>query len=152
MPENKTKIIITRPSQWLNRARPIKILIDGTEGGFVSNGSSEEFIIGPGTHKLQCKMTWYYSPETDINIKEDEIIYLKTKSTAQFYWPLYFLLLIGVYISFTNKGPKATRPEWLLWVELLTIFPFVLYTLYYLTLGRKKYFKLEEDVNNVFAK
>ena len=152
MTENKTKIIITRSSQFLHRARLVKILIDGKEAGAVKNGSSEEFVVAPGSHKLQCKLSWYYSPESEVNIKQDEIIYLRTKSAATFYWPLYLLLLVGIFISYGYKSSASTRPEWVLWVQLICIFPFVLYVLYYLTLGRRKYFKLDEDVNNVFAK
>jgi len=152
MTENKTKIIITRTSVRMNRSRFMKILIDGKEAGAIKNASSEEFLVPAGTHKLQCNMSWYSGPEFEVNVKQDEIIYLKAKSTAKFYWPLYFLLLIGVFIGYVNKGPETSRPEWVLWVELITIFPFVIYVLYYLTLGRKKYFKLEEDLNNVFAK
>ena len=45
--ENKTKIIITRSAEWMNRLRPYTILIDGVQAGFVKNGSSEEFTISP---------------------------------------------------------------------------------------------------------
>lgn len=66
--ENKTKIIITRPSEWVNRLRPIRIFIDGTETASVKNGSSEEIAVSPGSHKIYGKLSWFYSPDFDFDI------------------------------------------------------------------------------------
>jgi hypothetical protein len=150
--ENKTKIILTRKSAWLNRLRPIRILIDRAEAGSISNGSSEEFVVDPGIHKIQCQLSWYQSREFDVDIKPDQIIYLKVRNAAKLYWPLYFLLLAAIFASFIYKGHQSDRPEWLLPAQILLMLPFILYVLYYISIGRKKYFAIEEDMDNVFAK
>jgi len=62
------------------------------------------------------------------------------------------LLLGGVFVSFLYRGRQAEKPEWLLWAQIFMIFPFALYSLYFLSLGRKKYFTITEDLDNVFAK
>jgi hypothetical protein len=150
--ESKTKIILTRSSEWMNRLRVYRVFIDGMEIGSVKNGSSEEFAVMPGAHKIQCKQTFYSSPEFDINLRQDEILYLRTRTAARLYWPLYFLLIAGIFIGFIIKNmSQGNRPDWLLWVQIATILPFVVYMLYYFTLGRKKFLMIEEDKENVFA-
>ena len=136
----------------MNRLRSYKIFIDGAEAGSVSNGSSEELIVAPGDHKIQCRLSWYYSPQFDVSSRQDEIIYLRTRSSLRLYWPLYFLLIAGLLIGFfLKKSFTDYRPVWLIWAQFATILPFVLYMLYYLTLGRKNYLMIEEDKENVFA-
>jgi len=150
--ENKTKIIITRPSEWVNRLRPIRIFIDGKETISVKNGSSEELVVAPGNHHIYGRLSFFYSEHFGINIKQDEIIYLRVRSSLRLYWPLYFLLIAGIVIGLLLKNSMPDkRPAWILWVQLATILPFILYMLYYLTLGRKKYLVIEDDKDNVFA-
>ena len=148
--DNKTKIIITRGSEWLNRLRPYAIFIDGNQAGAVKNNSSEEFIVEPGTHKLYCKLAYYQSAEFTVDIKQDEIVYLRTKNALRFYWPLYILLAIGLVLSVLNRHSTTGPITWpyLQWVFIL---PFLLYVLYYLTAGRKKYILIEKDKNNIFS-
>jgi hypothetical protein len=148
--ENKTKIIITRSSEWMNRLRSYTIFIDGMPAGFVKNGSSEEFIVTPGVHKLQAKLGFFYSKEFSANVGVDQIVYLKTKSALRFYWPLYILLLAGVLLNLLNKN--ADKTVWIAPVEWICISPFILYFLYYLTAGRKKYLLLDDDKDNIFSK
>ncbi len=100
MPENKTKIIITRSAEWMNRLRSYKVFIDGAEAGAVKNNSSEEVVVAPGEHKIQCKMSWFSSPEFNVNIKQDEIVYLRTKNALRFYLPLLLVFVIGTVINY----------------------------------------------------
>ncbi len=67
-----TQIIINRKSEWINRARGYKILIDGTEVRKLANGGSEEFIVAPGIDKVQCKTNWCSSPELELELKEGD--------------------------------------------------------------------------------
>src|SRR5580698_7054159 len=97
--ENKTKIIITRSSEWMNRLRSYTILIDKIDAGSVKNGSSEEFIVAVGEHKVQCKLSWFYSPEFNINLKQDEVAYLRVKNALRFYLPLVLLFVVGLLFN-----------------------------------------------------
>ena len=152
MAENKTKIIITRKAEWMNRLRPYKVFIDAAEAGAVKNNSSEEFIVAPGAHKVQCKMSWLSSREFNVNLKQDEIVYLKAKNALRFYLPLMLLFVIGVAIRYYYKENLMSRPTWVHYVQLFTLWPFVIYVFYYYSLGRKNYFLLDDDKENVFAK
>jgi hypothetical protein len=150
--ENKTKVIIARPSEWVNRLRPIRIFIDGTEAASLKNGSSEEIAVSPGSHKIYGRLSWFYSTEFEVDIKQNEVVYLRTRSSLRLYWPLYFLLIAGILFTYVlKKNSPDYRPVWLIWIEFASILPFVLYMFYYLTLGRKKYLVIEEDKDNVFA-
>ena len=151
MAENKTKIIITRNSQWAYRLRSYKVLIDGIEAGWIKNGSSEEFIVTPGRHKVRCSMNWLYSTEFTVNLIEDEIAYLRVKNAASLYWPLYFLLIAAILLNVIYNNPLV-RPHWVRTAQLIAVIPFLLYALYFNTIGRKRFFALEEDPGNVFAK
>jgi hypothetical protein len=150
--ENKTKIIITRKSEWMNRLRSYTIFIDGAEAGFVKNGSSEEFNVQPGEHTVYCKLNWFYSPEFKTAIHPDEIEYLRVKSGMRFYYVFVFLFLAGILVNFYYKQSHIHRPQWVWWMVICTLVPYILYILYYFTIGRKKYFILEKDSENVFAK
>ena len=150
--DNKTKIIITRGSEWLNRLRAYAVFIDGNQVGTVKNNSSEEFIVEPGVHKLYCKLAYYSSQEFTIDIKQDEIVYLRTKNALRFYWPLYILLLLGLVITVLKRRMMATGAVTSSYLQWVFILPFFLYVLYYLTAGRKKYILLEKDKNNIFSK
>ncbi|HVM89551.1 MAG TPA: hypothetical protein VMT76_15290 [Puia sp.] len=144
--------MLTRKSEWMNRLRSYKVIIDGQEAGFIKNDSSEEFIVEPGYRKVQCKLNWLSSPEFDVTLKQNEIVYLAVKSSARFYMPLTALFVAGLAFTYFYKQNTGLRPVWLWWLQIITLAPYFLYALYYVTIGRKEYFKVEEDMDNVFSK
>ena len=149
--ENTNKIIVSRPNQWLNRTRIVKVFIDDVEAGSVKNGSSEEFAIGSGQHIVQCKMDWQSSPVMIVNLNQHEIEYLIVKNAMKYYWPLFLLMLIGVGINLFYLRYQTQRPLGASLLQLALILPALIYLLYYITIGRKKYLILEADQENIFA-
>jgi hypothetical protein len=149
--ENTNKIIVSRPNQWLNRTRIVKVFIDDKEAGSVKNGSSEEFAIGSGQHIVQCKMDWQSSPVMIVNLNQHEIEYLIVKNAMKYYWPLFLLMLIGVGINLFYLRYQTQRPLGASLLQLALILPALIYLLYYITIGRKKYLILEADQENIFA-
>jgi hypothetical protein len=149
--ENTNKIIVSRPNQWLNRTRIVKVFIDDVEAGSVKNGSSEEFAIGSGQHIVQCKMDWQSSPVMIVNLNQNEIEYLIVKNAMKYYWPLFLLMLIGVGINLFYLRYQTQRPLGASLLQLALILPALIYLLYYITIGRKKYLILEADQENIFA-
>jgi len=149
--ENTNKIIVSRPNQWLNRTRIVKVFIDDKEAGSVKNGSSEEFAIGSGQHIVQCKMDWQSSPVMIVNLNQNEIEYLIVKNAMKYYWPLFLLMLIGVGINLFYLRYQTQRPLGASLLQLALILPALIYLLYYITIGRKKYLILEADQENIFA-
>ena len=150
--ENKTKIILTRANEWLNRLRPYKVLIDGVEVGTITNDSSEEFAIGEGNHLLQCKINWYSSADDfRINIGSNETAYLRVKTGMRYYWPLFILLLAGIFINLFFSGRPLEKPLWASFLQLALILPGLAYMLYHLSFARKKYLIIEDDKENLFS-
>lgn len=149
--ETKTKIILTRRSEWLNRLRSYKIFIDDAEAGTIKNGASEEFLISPGIHSIQCKIAWYSSPVFVVNIEKGSIEYLMVRNGIRYYWLTFVLLITGLIINLIYTGTHNERPFEIFVLQLALLVPSLFYMLYYLTVGRKQYLLIEEDSNNVFA-
>ena|ERR1700733_10438278 len=145
-----TKIVVNRKSELFNRRRGIKINIDGAEIGQVANGSSEEYQVPPGMHTMQCKINWCSSPELTLHVNEGEMKFLKVRSAARYYMPLYFLALLAVVSRLLLKLANIPPPENISLYQLIFIMPFLLYALYYLTIARHRYLLLEEDKENIF--
>lgn len=148
--ETKTKIIISRSSEWMNRMRSFKVFINGNQEGTLKNGGSEEFSVLPGTISVQCKVDWYSSKPFSIDVKEGETAYLRVSSGMKYYWPFFISIIVGVFLVFYYKG-KPDKPEWVNIVPFFLLIPGVLYSLYYTTIGRKNYLVLQKDSKNVFA-
>ena len=68
-----TKIIINRVSEYSNKLRGIKILIDNKEIGKIKDGESKTISVEPGEHKLQAKLDWCYSNEITFNLNDGDI-------------------------------------------------------------------------------
>jgi len=145
-----TKIIISRKSEWVNRRRSYKVFIDGKEVGKLDNGGSEEFLIEPGLHKVQCKINWCSSPELELEVKEGEAKFLKTGSGLKLYTAGYILFILSLLSAPLLKLAGIPRPENLSIIQLIVMIPFVLYLLYYLTIAKKQYAFLREDKENFF--
>ncbi len=145
-----TKIIISRKSEWINRARGFKCLLDGKEMGKIANGGSEEYLVEPGVHTIQCTIDWCSSPELTIELKEGETRFFKAGSGMKYYNVGYILLILSLGSGLILKLIGLPRPENLSTIQLLILVPFLLYMTYYMSIGRKKYIALAEDKENFF--
>ncbi len=63
-------IKIRRSSEYINKMRAIKILVDGKEIGSIADGETKEFTTAEGQHKIEAKIDWCGSPELSFNIKD----------------------------------------------------------------------------------
>ncbi|OQY94630.1 MAG: hypothetical protein B6D37_08130 [Sphingobacteriales bacterium UTBCD1] len=148
--DTKTKIILSRSSDWRNKFRSYKVLINEVEAGSVKNGSAEEYSVQPGNNSIQCSMGWYKSESFSVDVKEGETVYLRVRSGMKYFWPLYIALLAGLFMVFYFQR-RADAPVWATPLGLALIIPGFLYNLYYTTLGRKRYFVIGKDTKNIFA-
>lgn len=149
--EQKTKVIVTRKGEWMNRARSYNVMIDEQKTGAIKNDSSEEFVVEPGTHTIRCGLMWYSSPSITVSLQPGEIAYLRVKSGMKYYLPLFILMIAGLLLNLVWSGRPAERPSWVIYVQLLLLLPALGYIMYFITLGRKKYLLLEKDKDNFFA-
>ncbi len=142
-----TKIIINRKGEFINRGRPCKVIIDGKESEPITTGNSGEYIVDPGVHTVQCKMRWFMSPELTVTINEGETKFLKAQSAMKLYGVLYIILLVGL---FSPMIPALKNNDIVLWGRVVVTVIFLLYVIYYLTLGRKSSMILQPDTDNIF--
>ena len=127
-----SKLIITRTSEWNNRAREFGIYIDNEKIGTISNGETQEFDIEPGKHKINGKIDWCKSPIMEFEIvsnesKEIEIGGFKNSKIIMpiglAIMPLFFLikfllkiesnlliLFVGIGFLFPEVLPKQAKP------------------------------------------
>src|SRR6185436_20688857 len=126
--ETKTKIILSRPSDWIYRMRPYKVFINDKEMEKIKNGGVEEYDVQPGATNVVCKVDWYSSRPFTINLQPGETAYLRVKIGMKLYWPMLIAVTIGAVLIFTNRK-SAGRPDWILPVALVLIIPGLLYSL-----------------------
>jgi hypothetical protein len=148
--EDKSRIIIRKTSQWLDRHEVYDFFVDDTKVGTIGRASPLYFIITPGVHKFQCKIKQFSSPEFELKIKPEEIIYLRTGKRHSQYLPAFFWFLTCV-ISFLVFKILGKSPQWLIIFQMASFGFYIIYSLYNLTLGRKKYLSLEKDKKTFFS-
>jgi len=143
------RVILERKNEWLNRLKAYRVELNGTEIGRISNGKSEEYQVPAGTNSIECKVNWCGSTPLNLDIKPGETIYLKVGSGMKFFWAIYAVFIVAILGRLLLR--EKMTPE--MNIAAMAIFVVVLvYFGYYITFGRKHYLKVEEDVNNVFAK
>ncbi len=143
------RVILSRKSDLLNRARGYKVLLNGTAlDKKISNGSSEEYEVPGGNNKILCKINWCSSNDFSFDIKSGETVYLKVSSGIKYFWPVYILFIVGILWRYFFKEYITKEINWVIGpVYAACLF----YIGYYLTFGRKKYLKIEPDTKNIFA-
>ena len=70
--EKMTKLIITRTSEWNNKAREFGIYLNDKKIGVIDDGEKKEFEIEPGIYKINGKIDWCKSPKIEFDITENE--------------------------------------------------------------------------------
>jgi hypothetical protein len=85
-----TKIIINRASEYSNKLRDIKILLNDKEIGKIKDGESKTFPIQPGKYQLIAKVDWCSSNEITLNINEGEVKRFSLNGTSSFL-ALYYI-------------------------------------------------------------
>lgn len=76
-------IELTRISEYANRVRKIKVLLDGRKIGTISNGETKVFDVPEGEHNLQVKIDWLVSNAVEFEANEQEVKRFKTFSFAR---------------------------------------------------------------------
>ena len=136
-----TKLIITRSSEWNNRARNYGIYLDNSKIGTIANGETKEFDIDSGNHKINGKIDWFTSPKIEFSIQENESkeIEMGGFKYGNIIMPIGLgIMLIILLITFLFKIES----------NILILFSGIgfLYPLYYMTLGKNRYLTIREKI------
>ncbi len=144
------RIILERKSQFLNRLKGYKVMINGLEQGVIRNGKTEEYEMPAGPNEITCRVNWCRSNSFMVDVKAGEAVYLKVGSGMKYFWPVYILVLIVLLLRFARFTFTAYQQE--VHIASLVILGLAcLYYLYYLTIGRNNYLCIGPDTKNVFA-
>ncbi len=150
--EGKARIVLRRSSEWLNRARNLKVFIDGEQAGTIANGDTKDFLLSPGPHTISCKVDWCSSRDFSVSLGENETAYLFVRSGMKYYWQTAFPLFVVLALNFYYVFSEGKRPEWLNYLLIIVALPALLYIMYYVTFGRRDYLVVSKDDKTVFSK
>lgn len=128
------RIILTRKNEFNNRFRSILVYINDKTKIRLSNKEKTLNINEGEIVKLKAKIDWCYSPEILVsfnNLQNRKVIISSQISN------LYIVL---VFLSFLLGGVVAIVKG--NWIYLIPFFVLYLRPLYYITLGRKRYLKI----------
>ncbi len=85
----------------------------------------------------------------DVTINRDENKFLLARNGMKYFWLFYILFILGLLSKILSRQLHLAS-DVVLEYQMIFFAPFILYFLYYLTIGRKKYLILEEDHENIF--
>src|SRR5690606_38667334 len=123
MPE----LVITRSSDFLNKYREIKILVDGTSVGTIADGETKIFNITAGEHTIKAKMDWRGSTEKKLTAPKGGKVTLKL---AGFKGQKVILVLVAIAVLSTFVLPEATEAYIRTGILMATVGSVILFMLY----------------------
>ena len=132
------KLIIKRANEYGNAARKYGVYIDDQKAGTISNNDTESYDLAAGTHTLYAKIDWCYSQVLTVTLSEGETKYVRLSGIP------YANLVILIYIIIVALSVLLAYYTDIDFI-LFTVPTFPLITLYYLTLGRRRYLTLKEQ-------
>ena len=138
------KLIITRSSEFNNMTRKFRIYLNGKKIGTILSGKTEEFDIPDGKHNLCAKIDWCGSQDFPITIRNDEtkaitVSGFKHRGVLVIITPFVIIFLI-LFRDFIKSNSYLKFP-----IIILASYVVLVLT-YYLTIGRKKYLEIKENV------
>jgi len=132
------KLIIKRANEYGNAARKYGVYIDDQKAGTISNNDTESYDLAAGSHTLYAKIDWCYSQVLTVTLSEGETKYVRLSGIP------YANLVILIYIIIVALSVLLAYYTDIDFI-LFTVPTFPLITLYYLTLGRRRYLTLNEQ-------
>jgi|GEM_PF-3501879 len=138
MPE----LVINRSSDFLNKYKEVKILIDGTSVGIVADGETKVFEIPAGEHSIKAKMDWRGSKEHRFSVQKGGKV---TYKLAGFKGRKVIVALSAIALLSTFILPRETEAYIRTVIMLTTLCSVVLFMLYILTIGCNRYLTLEQE-------
>ena len=131
----KPKIVIERKREFANRL-PYYIFLDGKKVGAVPYGRTVIFDAEPGDHMLKLKIDWIGSPAVSFRLAEDDVKTFVVSGFRMSNWilPIGFALAV-VAIALCHLFDVH-------WFGLVGL-PLGVVLIFYLTIGRDRYLRLE---------
>ena len=137
------KLIINRSNEIYYLTREYRIYLNGQKTETISSGESKELDIPEGTHNLYAKIDWCGSQNLSINISNGET---KTVFISADKLIIIIRRLTGLITLLLIIFREYIKNHFFLKFPLIIIASLLIITsLYYLTIGRKKYLEIKEN-------
>lgn len=130
---------IKRSSEWMNKMREVELYLDGRKIGVIQDGETKEFEVEAGEHTLKSKIDWCASKTITITAVEGAPKHIEVSGFKRGKYIMPLALLVCV-LHLAIGGKWNAEPLYF----LILMLPFLFYMVYYLSLGRNKYLRLEE--------
>ncbi|MGL5895041.1 MAG: hypothetical protein ACRCZM_10590 [Bacteroidales bacterium] len=131
-------IEITRSRELLNSVREYSIYIDDKLVGSIYNGRTVEFNVLNGEHRVRVDIDWLSSQEMIVSGESDQTIKLVV-SNSKYITPLFWtIIMLPIVFSILCEISFIGNYAYLL--LLIVLFP-----LYMVTIGRKRYLSLRNQ-------
>jgi hypothetical protein len=132
------KLIIKRKKELLAWSNVFQIIVDGDKIGTVANGDIVSLDIREGEHRLKLEMDWRSSRYYQFSVGANES-HAVLATTYPFSLTTFVIKLIFLFGYFFFRRVFGYPYVWFF------IAPFVIYTLYFVSIGRNKYIRIKED-------
>ncbi|MDT0689030.1 hypothetical protein RM549_04490 [Salegentibacter sp. F188] len=135
----KSSLKIKRNSEWANKFRSFKLVLDGEILGYIEDREVKEFKISPGKHTLKAKLGWCGSKPVIFEVMEGEEKLVEVKGFIFSSWFLPVALLNGILYFYLEVVYDISSI-----ILAFLMFFFLGYLLYFITFGRNHYLRLIE--------
>ena len=132
------KLIITRSSEWFNRARGIRILINDKEMGKMANGQKREVELPAGHYVVKAKIDWCGSNRISFDVSGDDT---KEVSLSSFGYSWNFVPISLVVVAIVFFLQFILKVDYAGFIGLPVLFIMI----YYFSIGRNSYLVIKEN-------
>ena len=134
-----TKLIITRTSEWNNKAREFGIYLNGKKIDVIDDGEKKEIEIEPGIHEINGKIDWCKSQKIEFEIAKNE--YKEIEISGYKYGHLVIIISLAIMlVYFLVRNIFDFDLKILIYIVAVGF----LYPLYFLTFGKNRYLRIRE--------
>tara|TARA_R110000737_G_scaffold342281_1_gene367002 strand:+ start:39829 stop:40239 length:411 start_codon:yes stop_codon:yes gene_type:complete len=133
------RLTVRRTSEWNNKLRAFKILLNDEEVRLIEDGKTEEIELESGTHELVVKIDWCSSQTVNIAVTGNENVTFEVAGFKYAGWIAPIATGTFVIYYFLTKFTESSW-DWMLVIPIVAI----LYPIYYITIGKKKYLRLRK--------
>ena len=134
------RLILKRPSKWIDLARSYKVYVDGQKIGELYDGETKEFEMTPGQHTIKAKIDFLSSKPVHFEVKnDDETKQMLVKNNTSL-WLFALIFFIGFFMAQYISKTFFKGEGFLSFVILFVIYIIIIWLFYKI----KPYLKIEQ--------
>jgi hypothetical protein len=130
-------IQLKRNKEFQSGLRDYQVFVDNEKIGTIGNNETKEFSVPIGQHQMVVKIDWCSSQIFNVDLADGETQNIQVEGAVHKGW-WYKIFISLIFVEFIYIGITNTDFTRLLSFPISFI-PIILYYLYYVTIGRKKY-------------